>query len=115
MRYSIISVLVLGLSALGEATFYKPSKGEKVTVGESQTISWETAEVGSLIDIVLVPAGSVDTTTIITQIASSVKNSGSYQWTPPTSISTTDCAIAVIDLISKITIISESFTFDFSV
>ena len=73
-------------------------------------ISWDSSSLSSgNCDIHLVPAGAKDTTTIITEIALQVSNSGSYSWTPSTSISVAEAEIIIVDS-KKTTIISSVFT-----
>ena len=108
MRSTLFSVLALGLSALVDATFSSPKSGDQWTKGKSQTISWDNSGMASSCDIHLVPAGATDTTTIISEIALSVSNSGSYSWTPDSSISVSEAEIIIVDS-KKTTIISSVF------
>jgi hypothetical protein len=107
MQYSILSALVLGLSAIAEATFSKPRKGDQWTIGQSQTITWETTELAQVIDINIVSA--VDTTVVITQIASQIRNTGSFVFTPTSLFNVNEVAIQLID-IRRTVVVSQSFT-----
>jgi hypothetical protein len=107
MRSTFLSVMALSLSAFVEASITSPKKGDQWAKGKSQTISWDKSGMGSNCNIYLAPAGATDTTTIISEIAVSVSNSGSYSWTPDSSISVSEAEIIIVD--SSTTIISSVF------
>jgi hypothetical protein len=110
MRTTFFFLLAFGLSALADATFSSPKSGDKWSKGKSQMISWDSSSLSSgNCDIHLVPAGAKDTTTIITEVALQVSNSGSYSWTPSSSISVAEAEIIIVDS-KKTSIISSVFT-----
>ena len=59
-------------------------------------------------DIYLCPAGATDITTIISEIAVSVRNSGMYSWMPDSSLSVSEAEIIIVDS-EVVTIISSAF------
>jgi hypothetical protein len=98
MRYSLISAMAMGFSALVDATFSSPKAGDSWTKGQENTISWDSSSVSGLSDISCVPAGAKDTSVIIAQIATQIdSSSGSYKWTPDKSISASSVTIIIVD------------------
>ena len=75
--------------------------------GKSYMIMWNKVDVGSDCSIFLAPAGAQDTKTIYSKIASSISNSGSYSWTPDSSMSPTEVELIIVD--SSTIVISGSF------
>lgn len=85
------SVLYLALSALAAVAvadkpnpFNIPNQGYTFTVGEPTTLSWSPNTEGTVTLKLL--TGAVTNPKDGTTIASSIPNSGSYQWTPPSDI-----------------------------
>ncbi|BDD57871.1 hypothetical protein MPDQ_004076 [Monascus purpureus] len=85
------SVLYLALSALAAVAvadspnpFNIPGHGYTFTVGEPTTLSWSPTTEGTVTLKLL--TGAVTNPKDGTTIASSIPNSGSYQWTPPSDI-----------------------------
>jgi hypothetical protein len=111
MQSTLLYVLALGFSALADATFSSPKAGDEWSKGTSQSISWDSSSLSSgKCDIQLVPSGAKDTSTIISEIALQVDNTGSYSWTPSSSISASEAEIIIVDS-KKTMIISGVFTF----
>jgi len=69
---------------------------------------WDTTGLMEPIDIHLVPAGAKDITVIITDIVLQTKNTGNFQWAPPTTINIAEVEIIIIDATKKL-VISEVF------
>jgi len=108
MRQSFLSALVLGFSALASATISSPAANDQWPVGANQNIAWDTTGLTAPLDIHLVPAGATDISVIITDIALKVGNTGSYEWTPPTTIDISQVEIIIVDATQKL-VISEVF------
>jgi len=66
-------------------------------VGTNQGIMWDTSKLTGPCDIHLVPAGATDLTVVITDIVLGTANTGSYQWTPEKTLTTTHVAIILVD------------------
>ena len=98
MRCSLLPAMVIGFSALVQATFSSPKAGDSWVKGQENTISWDSKSVSGLVDISCVPAGAKDTTVIIAQIATQIdSSSGSRKWTPDKSISAQSVTIIIVD------------------
>jgi hypothetical protein len=108
MRYSLFSALALGLSAVVQAGISSPPAGAQWPVAQNQQITWDTTGLTPPINIQLVPAGAVDITVIVAEIAVGVSNTGSFTWAPDSTISTPNVEIIIIDA-KQVIIISEVF------
>lgn len=108
MRYSLFSALALGLSAVVQAGISNPSAGSQWPVAQNQQITWDTTGLTGPANIYLVPAGAVDITVVIVEIAIGVSNTGSFMWAPDTTISTTNVEILIVDA-KEVIVISEVF------
>jgi hypothetical protein len=69
---------------------------------------WDTTGLTEPLDIHLVPAGAVDITVVIVDIALKVSNTGKYQWAPPATINIEEVEIIIVDATKKL-VISETF------
>jgi hypothetical protein len=85
-----------------------PAAGDQWPVEQNQMISWDTTGLTAPVNIHLVPAGAVDITVIIAEVALKVDNTGSFQWAPPATLTVTDVEIIIIDAKQTI-VISEVF------
>ena len=108
MRQSFLSALVLSFSALARATIMSPAANDQWPVNQMQNIMWDTTGLTAPLDIHLVPAGAVDITVIIVDIALKVGNTGTLQWAPPTTINIEEVEIIIVDATQKL-VISETF------
>lgn len=73
-----------------------------------QNIMWDTTGLMEPLDIHLVPAGAVDISVVIVDIALKVGNSGKFQWAPPATINIKEVEIIIVDATKKL-VISETF------
>jgi Ser-Thr-rich glycosyl-phosphatidyl-inositol-anchored membrane family len=108
MHYSLFSALALGLSAVVQAGVSSPPAGAQWPVAQNQQITWDTTGLTGPVDIHLVPAGAVDITVIIAEIAIGVSNTGSFTWAPDSTISTPNVEIIIVDA-KQVIVISEVF------
>jgi hypothetical protein len=69
---------------------------------------WDTTGLTEPLDIHLVPAGAVDISVVIVDIALGVSNTGKYQWAPPATITVEEVEIIIVDATKKL-VISETF------
>ena len=108
MRYSLLSAVVLGFSAVSQAVISTPAKGDQWPVNQNQQITWDTTGLTGPVDIHLVPAGATDITVIIAEVALKVENTGKFMWAPPTTITIEEVEIIIIDA-KKVLVLSEVF------
>jgi hypothetical protein len=108
MRQSFFSALFLGFSAVARATISSPAAGYQWPVDQNQNINWDTTGLTAPLDIHLVPAGAVDLTVVIVDIALKVGNTGTFQWAPPETITIEEVEIIIVDATKKL-VISETF------
>jgi hypothetical protein len=108
MRQSVLSALVLSFSTLARATISNPAANDQWPVNQNQNIQWDTTGLTAPLGIHLVPAGAVDISVVIVDIALKVENTGSFQWAPPATISIEEVEIIIVDATQKL-VISETF------
>lgn len=108
MRQSFLSALLLSFSALARATVISPAANDQWPVNQMQNIMWDTTGLTEPLDIHLVPAGAVDISVVIVDIALKVSNTGKYQWAPPATINIEEVEIIIVDATKKL-VISETF------
>jgi hypothetical protein len=108
MRQSVLSALVLSFSTLARATISNPTANDQWPVNQNQNIQWDTTGLTAPLGIHLVPAGAVDISVVIVDIALKVENTGSFQWAPPATISIEEVEIIIVDATQKL-VISETF------
>ena len=108
MRCSLFSALALGLSAVVQAGITSPAAGAQWPVAQNQEITCDTTGLTGPVNIHLVPAGAVDITVIIVEIAIGVSNTGSFTWAPDSTISTPNVEIIIVDA-KQVIVISEVF------
>ncbi|KAF4626330.1 hypothetical protein G7Y89_g11829 [Cudoniella acicularis] len=98
MRFSIISALLLSIPAFVQASSYSsPTAGDQWAIGKEQSIEWDTTGLEGKVDCHLVPGGATDITTIITEIFIQSDNTGSFKWTPDSSLKAEQVTIIIID------------------
>jgi hypothetical protein len=109
MYSSLLSVVGFGFAATVEASFSNPKSGDQWSLGQSQSIDWDSSGLTGPCDIHLVPAGATDITTILEDVALQITNSGSYSWTPSGySSSESEVELIIIDT-DKTMVCSGSF------
>jgi hypothetical protein len=108
MRQSFLSALLLSFSALARATIMSPAANDQWPVNQMQNIMWDTTGLMEPLDIHLVPAGAVDISVVIVDIALKVGNTGKFQWAPPATINIKEVEIIIVDATKKL-VISETF------
>lgn len=85
-----------------------PAANDQWPVNQMQNIMWDTTGLMEPLDIHLVPAGAVDITVVIVDIALKVGNTGKLQWAPPATINIEEVEIIIVDAKKKL-VISETF------
>ncbi|OBT63229.1 hypothetical protein VE03_07741 [Pseudogymnoascus sp. 23342-1-I1] len=109
LNLSTCVLAVLALASSISASIHKPSKNRGCVADQNNAVEWDTADLSGLVSLHLCPGGATDISQSITIIATSVANSGSYNWRPSRSTkSHKSFTIIIIDSTSH-SVSSEDF------
>lgn len=92
---SIISVAAYALAANPNA-FSAPAENATLYAGDAFVLEWNSTGGGDSVDLILKTGTSTDLTTVLT-IAKSLSNEGAVRWSVPSSVSSGQYAIEIIN------------------